>query len=161
MSQKKGPFTAHSEAQQKQYERELRLQYGPDSINPSIKRWNNYTQAQQDSIMAEGNQVYVDFVKALEAREGADSDMVQGILDRWHEHLRHFYEPTLDILRGLGEMYNTHPDFIANFQALHADLPAYLQEVIAVYVDDLETAEIERMLAEDDAMQRRLNNLSL
>ncbi len=28
---------------------------------------------------------------------------VQAILARWHEHIRYFYEPTLEILRGLGE----------------------------------------------------------
>jgi hypothetical protein len=74
---------------------------------------------------------------------------VQEIFKRWHQHLHYFYEPTLEILRGLGETYNTHPEFIANFQRLHVDLPQYLQEGIRQYVDDLETAEIERMLQED------------
>ena len=46
---------------------------------------------------------------------------------RWHQHLRYFYEPTPEILRGLGQMYNQHPDFIANFQQMHPDLPAFLE----------------------------------
>jgi hypothetical protein len=75
---------------------------------------------------------------------------------RWQHHLRYFYEPTLDILRGLGEAYNSHPDFITFFQALHPDLPGYLQAAITRYVDDLEYAEIERLLAEDEARNRRL-----
>jgi hypothetical protein len=46
-------------------------------------------------------------------------------------------------------LYNTSPEFIANFKQFHEDLPAYLQEVIPAYVDRLEDAELERMLSED------------
>jgi len=63
----------------------------------------------------------------------------------------------LEILRGLGELYNTSDEFRAFFQKIRPDLPAYLQEKIALYVDDLETAELERMLAEDD--EKRVQRL--
>ena len=39
--------------QQKQYEREARLQWDPDLVNSSIKLWNSYSQAQKDAVMAE------------------------------------------------------------------------------------------------------------
>ncbi|MCC6617180.1 MAG: MerR family transcriptional regulator [Anaerolineae bacterium] len=146
---KRQMFSAFSSEQQKDYERQARLQYGPDKVNDSIKRWNDYTQTQREIIAGEGNQIYSDIVDAIEAGLAPTSPEVQALFQRWHEHLRYFYEPTLEILRGLGEGYNSHPDFIANFQKLHVDLPAYLQEGISQYVDDLETAEIERMLAED------------
>lgn len=42
---------------------------------------------------------------------------------RWHQHIRYFYAPTTDILRGLADLY----------------------------VDALETAELERLIAEDEA----------
>lgn len=147
---KKRMFEAFSDEKQKEYEREARLQWGPDTVNASIKRWKGYTQAQREAIAEEGNQVYNDLADALEAGKSAQSDEVRAILVRWHHHIRYFYEPTLDILRGLGGGYNSHPDFIANFQKLHPDLPAYLETAITQYVDDLETAELERMLAEDE-----------
>jgi DNA-binding transcriptional MerR regulator len=147
---KRQMFQAFSDEKQKEYEREARLQWGPDTVNQSIKLWNSYTQAQKDTIAEEGNQVYSDLVDALEAGKSPQSADVQAILVRWHNHLRYFYEPNLDILRGLGEGYNSHPDFIANFQKLHVDLPQFLQDSITQYVDDLEYAEIERMLAEDE-----------
>jgi DNA-binding transcriptional MerR regulator len=148
---KKRLFEGFSEEKQKQYEREARLQYGPEIVNASIKRWNSYTPAQQEAVRQEGGQIYSDLADALEAGQPAQSVEVQAILQRWHQHMRYFYEPTLDILRGLGEAYNTHPDFIAFFQNLHPKLPTYLKEAITQYVDDLEYAEIERMLAEDEA----------
>lgn len=150
---KKQLFRAFTDEEQKQYEREARLQYGPDTVNESIKRWNSYAKAQQEAILEEAGEVYNDIVESIQAGKSPLSEEVQVILRRWHANLYHFYEPNLEILRGLGEVYNTHPDFIANFQKLHADLPAFLQEAITQYVDDLETAEIERMLAEDDELR--------
>lgn len=160
MSRKKSGLTRHSAEEQKQYEREARLQYGPGTVNESIERWNSYDDAEKDTIIAEGNQIYVDLAEAMEAGKEAGDRQVADILDRWQEHLRRFYEPSLDMLRGLGQTYNSDPRFIANFQDIHSDLPAYLERVIDDYVDDLETAELERMLAEDEELEKRRQNLS-
>lgn len=160
MSPKKRGLKRHSPEEQQHYEREARLQYGPAQVNDSIQRWQSYSKAQQEAIIAEGEQIYVDLADAMQAGKGAGDREVLALLERWQNHLRHFYEPNLDILRGLGQMYNSHPEFIANFQNIHSDLPAYLQQVIDAYVDDLETAEIERMLADDEAMENRRSNLS-
>ncbi len=161
MAKKKRGLKVHSPEEQRQYEREARLQYGPASVNETIQRWQGYSKARQDNIIAEGNQIYLELAEALEADKGAGDAAVRALLERWQEHLRHFYEPSLDTLRGLGQLYNSHPDFIANFQNIHADLPAYLERVIEVYVDGLETAELERMLAEDEELERRRSKLSL
>jgi hypothetical protein len=154
---RKRMFQAFSDEQQKDYEREARLQWVPDTVNASVKRWKDYTPAQQQAIMDEGNQIYNEIADAIEAGTPSDSPEVQDILVRWHNHLRYFYEPSLDTLRGLGELYNTHPDFLANFQQMHPDLAAYMQAGINVYVDALETAEIERLLAEDEAQRLHQN----
>lgn len=148
---KKQLFKGFSEEEQKQYEREARLQWGADSVNQSVKRWNSYGKKQQEAIMDEGNEIYNDLVDAIKEDKRPEGKKVQGILERWHQHLRYFYEPTPEILRGLGEMYNTHPDFSANFKKMHPKLAEFMREGINQYVDDLETAEIERLLAEDEA----------
>ena len=152
---KKRIFQAFSEEKQKEYEREARLEYGPDRVNESVKRWNSYGKEKQEAIMAEGNKIYSDIADAIDAGKSPEDDVVQAILDRWEAHLHYFYEPTLDLLRGLGDLYNTNPDFIANFQKIHEGLPAFLQQSIAHYVDELETAEIMRLLAEDEAQDNQ------
>lgn len=139
-----------SEEQQKDYERSARLQYDPMIVNESIKLWNSYDQAKKEAIGEEGAQIYDEMIDAIEAGMSPHSAEVQALVVRWHEHLRYFYEPTLEILRGLGEMYNTHPGFMANFTKLHPDLPQYLQDAITEYVDQLEHDEIVRLLAEDE-----------
>lgn len=151
---KKHVLKSHSEEKQKEYEREIRLQYGPDLVNQSVKRWGSYSQEQKDAVLEEGNRIYADLVEAIKDGKRPQGKKVQAILARWHEHIRYFYEPTLEILRGLGDLYTTHPDFIANFRKMHPELGDFMKEGINQYVDDLETAEIERMLADDEA--RRL-----
>jgi DNA-binding transcriptional MerR regulator len=151
---KKRMFEAFSDEKQKEYEREARLTYGPDRVSESIKRWNSYSEAQKKAIGEEGNQVYSDLVDAIEAGKPNDSEEVQAVIARWHQHLRYFYEPDFNMLRGLGDLYNTHPDFIANFKKIHPELGEYMRAAINQYVDDLETKEIERMLAADEAAKR-------
>ncbi len=158
--EKKRGLKRHSAEEQKHYQREARLQYGPGTVNESIERWNRYSESEQEAIIAEGNQIYVALAAALEAGKPAGDRQVVELLERWQAHLRRFYEPSLDMLRGLGQMYNSDARFIANFQNIHSDLPAYLEQVIDHYVDELETAELERMLAEDAELEKRRQNLS-
>jgi len=123
---------------QKQYQQEIREKYGDEKVDESNKRWGSYSEAKKQTIIDEGNTIYADL--AANIGKGPESAEVQKILARWHQHLSNFYEPTPEILRGLGQMYNTHPDFIANFRKLHPDLPAFLEEAIAYYCDNLEAA---------------------
>jgi DNA-binding transcriptional MerR regulator len=146
-------FRAFSAEEQKDYEREARLRWGPQTVNETLKGWYDRSKAEQDAIIAEGSSIYSELLDAMAAGKAADSADVQPMFARWHQHIRYFYEPTLDTLRGLGELYNTDPAFMATFTKLHPDLPAYLQSGIDQYVDDLETAELERMLTEDDAQR--------
>ncbi len=147
----------HSPQQQTQYEREARLQYGPGVVNESIARWGSYSPERQAEIIAEGDAIYSELAESMQQGHQAGHSQVIALLERWRAHLQHFYEPSLDMLRGLGQLYNSHPEFIANFQRLHADLPAWLEQVIDEYVDELETAELERMLAEDEQRAQRLS----
>jgi hypothetical protein len=141
----------YDEEKQQHYERVARLQYGAVTVNESIRRWNGYGKNRQAEILAEAGQIYQDMAAALESGMSAHSPEVEAILDRWQDNLRHFYEPTLDILRGLGEAYGTDPAFRETFVKYHPLLPDYLYEAIALYVDHLETAALEEMIAADEA----------
>lgn len=149
-------FGKQDPEEEKQMTREARLQYDPDLVNESVQRWGSYSEAEKQRIMDEGNRIYHDLATALEKGIPGHDERVQTILERWHDHLRYFYEPNLDVLRGLGQLYNTSPEFMANFEKLHPELPAYLNDAIDHYVDVLETAAIEQMLAEDEERLRRL-----
>ena len=154
MSDKKKMFGGISKSQEEEYAREARLQYGPDTVNDSMKRWNSYSPTRQQAIMDEGNQIYADMAQAVADGVPIKNETMQTIVNRWHEHIKYFYEPSLDMLRGLAEMYIHAPDFRVKFDALHPDLAETMRAAVEIYVDALETAELERMIAEDDARRR-------
>lgn len=115
-----------------------------ETAERSIALWNSYGEARQQEIMAEGDAIYHEIVENME--KGAGSPEIRALLIRWHQHLRYFYEPSIEVLEGLGSMYAEHPDFNAKFSELHPDLPQFLKASIAIYVDELETAWLEREL---------------
>ena len=52
-----------------------------------------------------------------------------------------YYEPTIDLLRGLGNLYNDDPDFNRTISQFHPDLPAFMREAINIYCDRLEAEQ--------------------
>jgi DNA-binding transcriptional MerR regulator len=142
MSQKK-IFEGFSPEKQKQYEEEATNLWG-DTVKQSTRLWNSYSEQEKQEIMQEGSAIYQDIVANMS--KGPQSPEIQALLVRWHQHLRYFYEPSLEVLSGLGDMYNDHPDFNATFTAMDPDLPAFLKQAIACYVDELETQWLEKEL---------------
>ena len=131
-------FAGFNEETQKEYEEEARQQYGDSELyHESQKRWKSYTKEQKQQIFDEGNRVYQDLVTALPF--GAASEEVQRCISRWHQHLRYFYEPPIEVLRGLGVLYNEHPGFKANFDRFDERLAPFMLEAITVYCNKLES----------------------
>ena len=140
---KKKIFDSTDEQQEKQYQEEAVNRWG-NKVTESANLWNSYSDERKEEIKQEGNAIYEEIVANM--GKGADSPEVRALLVQWHEHLRNFYEPSIELLGGLGDMYNDDPEFNANFTKLHPDLPGFLKEAIAVYVDELETKWLEREL---------------
>ncbi len=136
-------FEGFNEETQARFQAEAEQLWG-DTVSESAKLWSSYSKEKQAAILAEGGQIYQEL--AAQIPLGPTSPEVQATLQRWHQHLRYFYEPTIEVLAGLGAAYNDHPDFNATFTAIHPDLPAFLQQAIRQYVDVLETAWLEREL---------------
>lgn len=144
MKKKDKLFKGFTEEKQKQYEQEAMQRYGEENVKQSLKRWNSYTDEEKEQIKNEGKNIYLGLVEAMPT--GHTSAPTQALLAQWHEHLRHFYEPSIEVLGGLGQAYNDDPDFNAFFATIHPDLPEFLAKAIAVYVDQLETKWLEREL---------------
>lgn len=129
-------FSGFSEEEEKRYTQEARAQWGAETVDASTRLWNSYTQQQKAHILAEGGAIYAGLAALI--GQPPDSPAVQATIARWHQHLRYFYEPTVEMLRGLGQLYVDHPDFKRNIGQFHPDLPAFMRAAIEVYCDGLE-----------------------
>ena len=132
---KKPVFGQWTEAEEDQYSDEAARRWDEKTVRQSQKLWKSYSAEKQQQIKDEGGAIYVDLAAAMP--QGAESAAVQAIIARWHQHLRYFYEPTPEILAGLGHGYNNDPAFHATFAAVHPDLPAFMEVAITHYVAKL------------------------
>ncbi len=128
-------FEGFDEATQARYEQEASEMYDPKLVSESSRRWQSYSAEDKARIMAEGGAVYLELA-ALLGREPGDA-AVQAVITRWHQHVRSFYEPTPEILRGLGQAYAANPQFASFFQTIQPDLPDFMRRAIEHYVEQL------------------------
>ncbi len=124
-------FSGWSEEKQKGYEQEIRERYGERAFE-GVTDWNSYTPEQKEAIKAESAAIYQALGQAMD--KGPGSPEAQALVARWHNHLRYFYEPSLDRLRGLAEMYTQDERFRANFEKVRPGLTEFMKEAIEVYV---------------------------
>lgn len=132
---KKNMFASFSPDEEETYRQQAETEWGSAEVAASYQRWNGYSAEKQAAIKAETDAIYSDLVDAMPS--GADSAQTQAIIARWHENIHYFYEPTPEIMRGLGEMYATNPQFADRFSAIDPQLPSFLRDAIAVYCDGL------------------------
>jgi len=126
-------FEGFSEEKQEAYAEEARQSWDPTLVDRSQKRWNSYSTEKKKTIIAEGEAVYQKIYTQME--KGYDSPEVGALVAQWHQHIRNFYEPSIPMLRGLGQMYCDDPRFRANFEKLSPEFPEFLRAAIAVYCD--------------------------
>lgn len=130
-------FGGFESAEERELTQKAMNQYGADNpfMKESARRWKSYTAADRARVKEEGAANYTALVALID--QDPTSPAVQEQLARWHDHLRYYYEPTPELLAGLGEMYATSPDFSATMSAMHPDLPIFMRDAIAYYVTQL------------------------
>ena len=131
-------FEGFSDEQQAEYEQQAEALWG-ESVRASSRKWKAYSPAQKARIKAEGQAVYQDLIAQI--GQPPASPAVQANIARWHQHLRYFFDPPVEVLRGLGNTYNDNPDFNATFQRLDPKLAPFMRSAIGVYCDGLEKAK--------------------
>jgi DNA-binding transcriptional MerR regulator len=129
---KKQLFGGLSPEQEAAFEKEAAQKYDPATVKASNKKWKEYTPAEKQQILDEGNAVYEDLVKALP--NGAASSEAQACVERWRRHLAYFWVPNLEQLLGLADLYNDDPRFKANFDGFDPRLAEFMREAVKVYV---------------------------
>jgi hypothetical protein len=130
----KGLFEGFSEEEQEQYAQEAEQMYDPETVRESNRRWKGYSAEKKQAVMDEGRQIYLDMITAMP--QGADSPVVQAIVERWRKHMDYFWTPELDQLSALAAGYVDDPRFKANFDKMHPQLAEFMREAIKIYVEN-------------------------
>ena len=128
-------FLGFNKEEQTINEKEARQIWGDGEVEPTMKRWNSYSKEEQRKILAEGNEIYKSLAANMD--KGPGSPEVQGLIARWHQNLKNFYEPDKERLLGLAQLYNDHPGFQKTFRKFHPDLAAFIKQAVEIYLKNL------------------------
>ncbi len=134
-------FKKISKEKQKQYEEEVKSKWGEERFKESNRNWDSFDSDKQNSIKEECYLIFTEIAENM--HNGLESKEIQDVLIKWHKFLQNFYEPSLEVLRGLGIMYSYDPDFRKNFEEIDPELPDFLENSINYYVDELEMRWLE------------------
>lgn len=106
---------------------------GTEAYGQSQKRVARLSKEEWALTKAEAEAI--DEAAAQAMREGAkpESATAQATMARKYEHLRHFYEPSMELFAGLGRMYVEDERFKARYEAIAPGLADYLRRAMEAY----------------------------
>jgi DNA-binding transcriptional MerR regulator len=127
-------YTGFSREQQEKYKQEIRQKYGSKALDESEARTKNWSKADFESTIEDSSLIFSAIKDNM--AQGYDNPAVQAQIKQLHIWLNKFYECDLNMLRGVGQMYNEHPDFARMFRSkYHEKMPEFLLKAIEYYCE--------------------------
>ncbi len=128
------------ERNMEKYAEEAEQKYGGSkAYEESMKRAKSYTKEDWARIMHDADRIYKNLA-SLVGRDPADPE-VQKAIGEWRQHIsNNFYECTLEIFRGLGDLYVDDVRFTQNIDKYKPGLAAFMREAMHIYCDNMERA---------------------
>ncbi|MGI6037760.1 MAG: MerR family transcriptional regulator [Limnochordia bacterium] len=129
-----GPFSEEEVAKHREkYAQEAREKYGhTQAYQESEKRAARYTKEQWAQAASEADGIYKELAQLIDRDPAADQ--VQTAIEKWHQHIcRWYYDCSLEIFRGLGNLYVEDPRFTENIDKYRPGLAAFMQKAMEIY----------------------------
>ncbi len=126
------------EKHKEKYAEETRKNYGDtDAYKECEDKTNRYTKDDWAVIMEKGGEIYSKIAANMD--KGPADPEIQKMIDGYRKYITDsFYTCTLDIFRGLGELYVNDERFAKNINKYSQGLAEFLKEAISIYCDNLE-----------------------
>ena len=124
-------FKGIPEEKQAEYQEYIRERYDPGLVTESNRRYSLLTKVEKQVLLGEGNRITGEIVAAIPF--GPGSEQAQKAAEKWYQHINGFYPCSLELFKGLGQLYLDHPDFKANYRSIHPAMPEFLTESINIY----------------------------
>lgn len=127
-------YAGFSEEQEREYAEEAKKRWGnTDAYKQSVERTKHWTKEDYDRIKKEGHEFMLRVV--ANRSKGAASPEVQELISEWRAGINRFYDTTLEICRGLAQMYVDDPRFTAYYDKYESGLAVFMRDAIFYYCD--------------------------
>jgi|WetSurMetagenome_2_1015567.scaffolds.fasta_scaffold381859_1 MerR family transcriptional regulator, thiopeptide resistance regulator len=125
-------YAGFSREQQEKYKQEIREKYGAKELDESASRMKKWSKEDFAATNREGEKIFTSIRDNM--AQGFDSQPVQAQIKLLHQWLNKFYDCDRNMLLGLGQMYNEHPDFVRMYKTkYHENMPEFLLQAIEYY----------------------------
>ena len=125
------------EAHKEKYAEETKQKYGDsDAYKESMKKTSKYTKEDWARINASNERIYGKIVANMD--KGIDNLEVQNAVDELRQEItNNFYNCTIEIFRGLGDLYVNDERFTVNIDKHKQGLAKFLSEAMHYYCDNI------------------------
>lgn len=121
------------------YAKEVKEKYREsNAYKESEIKTSKYTKEKWEEIMKEANSIYTELASYIGVDPG--SEEVQYLIEKWRNHIsENYYNCTVEIFKGLGEMYVSDSRFTENINKVKKGLSEFLSNGIKIYCERKET----------------------
>ena len=127
-------YNGFSEEEMKKFSEEAKQRWGnTEAYKQSTARVAKMSKDDTAAIQKENNELMKEI--AANMAKGPQSPEIQKLIAQHYNNLRHFYEPNLEMYRGLGQMYVNDERFGKYFEKYAPDLARFMRDAIANYCD--------------------------
>ncbi len=118
------------------YTEEARQKWGDsDAFKQSQIRVKQMGKAGLKKVLEASGKLTVEIAGAMKTGINPKSEEVQKLIAKHYDGLRAFYEPNLEIYRGLANMYVADERFKANYEKVAPGLAKFMHDAMLVYAD--------------------------
>lgn len=133
----KDMYDGFTKEEREAYAKEAKERWGDtDAYKQSVERVKNLSKEDYARIAEEGENLMKRI--AAHIQDDPASDAVQELIAEHFNNLRAFYEPSIELYRGLGSMYVEDVRFRAYFERHHKELPEFMRDAMEVFCEGLE-----------------------
>ena len=124
---------------QEDYAEEAREKYGKEIVDQTLVKTAKYTEEDWAAILAKQQALWQQIADGME--RGAGHPKVQEAVGKWRQLITdHYYECTLEIFRGLGDLYVNDERFKANYEKIRPGMAQFMQAAMHHYCDARESS---------------------
>ncbi|USN52642.1 MAG: MerR family transcriptional regulator [Candidatus Nomurabacteria bacterium] len=137
--QERDLYGSLSDEEIRQYKNEAKARWGgTDAYKQSQERYAKFSKEEIAEIKEAGEVLCRELADAVERGIAPESDEFQALVQRHFEGINVFYDCSMEIYRGLADMYLQDERFADYYRKFHQHLPEKLVEGMRFYADKKE-----------------------
>lgn len=125
-----------SKEEMDKYAEEARQRWGhTQAFKQSQERVQKMGKAGLAKVIKDAGELTLEIAAAMKAGQETKSEEVQKLIARHYEGLRAFYEPNLQMYRGMAKMYVDDPRFKANYENVAVGLAEFMRDGMLYFAE--------------------------